>query len=197
MDREIGRIAGLWRYPVKSMAAEPLGEILVSWHGFSGDRRWAFIRDGMVRSGFSWLTIRQRNDMWHYQPYLVDPARPDTSMVLVRTPSGEVYDVTDPVLAAELGSGVRVMKQDRGIFDAMPLSVITTRSVGCHNVQRFRPNLLVDTDLAEEDFLGHELCVGDVRTRVARRDERCVLVNLHPVTARRDPSLLRALARQP
>ena len=42
----IGRVAALWRYPVKSMAAEELDGAEVSWHGFAGDRRWAFIRDG-------------------------------------------------------------------------------------------------------------------------------------------------------
>jgi uncharacterized protein YcbX len=46
--RPVGRIVELWRYPVKSMAAEPLTEIDVSWHGFAGDRRWAFIRDGVA-----------------------------------------------------------------------------------------------------------------------------------------------------
>lgn len=50
--RPVGRVVGLWRYPVKSMAAEPLTEVDVSWHGFSGDRRWAFIRDGVTNSKF-------------------------------------------------------------------------------------------------------------------------------------------------
>ncbi|MGH9209257.1 MAG: hypothetical protein ACRD2C_01090 [Acidimicrobiales bacterium] len=31
--REVGRVAGLWRYQVKSMAAEALDEADVSWHG--------------------------------------------------------------------------------------------------------------------------------------------------------------------
>ena len=54
----VGRVVGLWRYPVKSMAGEPLTEIEMSWHGFAGDRRWAFIRDDVTRSGFPWLTLR-------------------------------------------------------------------------------------------------------------------------------------------
>ena len=37
---EVGRVVGLWRYPVKSMAAEPLTEVEVGWHGLAGDRRW-------------------------------------------------------------------------------------------------------------------------------------------------------------
>ena len=100
--RPVGRVVGLWRYPVKSMAAEPLAEVDVSWHGFAGDRRWAFIRNGVVQSGFPWLTLRERGDMSHYRPSFVDPAQPDKSPTIVRTPSGVVFDVTDPALAAEL-----------------------------------------------------------------------------------------------
>src|SRR5215469_10097858 len=48
----VGCVVALWRYPVKSMAAEELEAVEVSWHGLAGDRRWAFIRDGQARSGF-------------------------------------------------------------------------------------------------------------------------------------------------
>src|SRR5262245_65923646 len=72
----IGRVAGLWRYPVKSMAAERLEDVEVSWHGLAGDRRWAFIRDGQVRSGFPWLTIRERPEMARYRPRFAEPDRP-------------------------------------------------------------------------------------------------------------------------
>ena len=68
--RPVGRVVGLWRYPVKSMAAEPLAEVDVSWHGFAGDRRWAFVRDGVPQSGFPWLTLRERADMSHYRSLL-------------------------------------------------------------------------------------------------------------------------------
>ena len=86
----VGRVVALWRYPVKSMAAERLDEVEVSWHGLAGDRRWAFIRDGHVRSGFPWLTIRERPDMARYQPRFAEPDRPNGSLTLVRTPSGEL-----------------------------------------------------------------------------------------------------------
>ncbi|MEA2432450.1 MAG: uncharacterized protein QOI19_2923, partial [Thermoleophilaceae bacterium] len=77
--REVGRVVGLWRYPVKSMAAEELDEVEVSWHGLAGDRRWAFVRDGLERSGFPWFTIRERSDMWQYRPSFLDPGNPDRS----------------------------------------------------------------------------------------------------------------------
>ena len=43
---EVGRVAGLWRYPVKSMGAEALEAVEVSWAGMAGDRRWALVRGG-------------------------------------------------------------------------------------------------------------------------------------------------------
>lgn len=206
-DGGVGRIAALWRYPVKSMAAEPLREIDVSWHGLTGDRRWAFVRGDVPRSDFPWLTIRERAEMWRYRPVFVDPARPDDSRVLVRTPDGDEYDVVDPQLAAELGDGVRAIKQKRGTFDAMPLSLITTQSIaaiaaaaeaGELEPRRFRPNLLVDAPdaapFAEDGLLGRVLRVGTMRMRVDRHDERCAVVNVEPSTLERDPTILRTIA---
>ena len=134
--RVIGRVAKLFRYPVKSMSAEPLESVDIDWNGFAGDRRWAFIRGDLVRSGFPWLTIRENSSMWRYCPRFVEPDKPNTSMTMVRTPSGRELDVVDPALAAELGHNARVIKQDRGVFDAFPLSLSIARSTqsGCSRV---------------------------------------------------------------
>src|SRR5436190_248300 len=75
--REVGRVASLWRYPVKSMASESLEETEVSWHGLRGDRRWAFVRDGVSLSGFPWLTMREKPLMAHYRPFFLEPTKPD------------------------------------------------------------------------------------------------------------------------
>lgn len=37
----IGRVAELWRHPVKAMAPEKMHEAELSWYGISGDRCWA------------------------------------------------------------------------------------------------------------------------------------------------------------
>ncbi len=203
----VGRVVALWRYPVKSMGAEGLDGVEVSWHGLAGDRRWAFIRDGQVRSGFPWLTIRERPELAHYRPRFAEPDRPNASRTLVRTPCGGEFDVADPALAAELGAGVRVIKQDRGIFDTMPLSLLTTQTLACLGrlagtvlvAGRFRPNLLVDAPgraFPEDDWVGRGLRIGGLRMRVDQRDKRCVVVTIDPVTLRRDPAILRTIARE-
>jgi uncharacterized protein YcbX len=206
--RPVGRVAGLWRYPVKSMAAESLAEVGVSWHGFDGDRRWAFIRNGIPQSGFPWLTLREREDMNRYLPSFADPAQPDKSPTIVRAPSGVVFDVTDPALGAELWpQGARVIKQDRGVFDTFPLSLITTQTIdrlgemtGARlDVQRFRPNILVEateqTPFPEDSWVGCVLRIGGMRMRVDKRDGRCAVITIDPITAERDPAILRAVAR--
>lgn len=202
----VGRLVAVWRYPVKSMAGESLESAEVHWYGITGDRRWAFIQPGMARSNFPWLTIRERADMWHFRPRFEDETRPEASRTLVRTPSGEEYDVVDPALAAELGDGVRVIKQNRGVFDAAPLSLITAQSISALEAlvepelvpQRFRPNLLVDAAgaFAEEAWLGSTLRIGSMRMRVDRRDERCTIITTDPETTQRDPRILKTLGRE-
>ena len=205
----VGRVVGLWRYPVKSMGAEALTGVDVSWHGFAGDRRWAFVRDGMPESGFPWLTLRGRRDMNRYRPSFAEPDRPDTSSTVVRTPSGEVFDVTDPALAVELRpSGARVIRQSRGVFDTFPLSLITTQSIARLgelvgeplDPLRFRPNILVeavdDAPFAEDSWVGCVLRLGSARVRVDKRDSRCVVITIDPETGEKSPAVLRAVAQE-
>lgn len=205
-ERNVGRVVGLWRYPVKAMAGETLADAEVSWHGLAGDRRWAFVRPGVERSGFPWLTLRERPELAHYRPRFVDPARPDESSTLVRTPSGTELDVVDPTLGAELGA--RVIKQGRGVFDTFPLSLVTTQTIAGLEAlvgrplenERFRPNLLVeatvDDEFPEDAWVGSVLRVGTLSLRVDKRDGRCVVVTIDPATGERDPSILRAVAQQ-
>jgi uncharacterized protein len=202
----VGRLVAIWRYPVKSMAGEQLDSAEVEWYGITGDRRWAFIQPGMERSNFPWLTIRELPAMWHYCPSFTDAGRPDASPTMVRTPSGDEYDVADAALAAELGDGVRVIKQNRGVFDAAPLSLISAQSVEAIDAlvrpalvpRRFRPNLVVETTGAyrEDDWVGHALRIGSMRMRVDRRDERCVIVSTDPETTTIDPTVLKTVGRE-
>ena len=206
--REVGRVAALWRYPVKSMAGEPLARVEVGWHGFAGDRRWGFVRAGQERNGFPWLTIREHPALWRYQPRLVEPERPEATAVRVRTPGGAELDIADPALATELGDGVQAMKLDRRAFDTLPLSVISTQTLAGLGdlvgrtlaVERFRPNLLIDAaggaSYPEDAWVGSTIRIGALRIRIDKRDQRCVVVTVDPVTTERDPEVLRTISRE-
>lgn len=204
--RVVGRVSALWRYPVKSMAGQQLDAVNVTWQGFAGDRRWAFVRTDQVRSGFPWFTMRQRTEMMHLVPAFADPAHPDESGVTVTDPAGNVFDVTDPALAARLGPAVRVMKMDRGAFDWTALSLVSVQTVEAiasmagvsPDVRRFRPNLLIDAPgepaFWEDSWAGSTITIGGIRMRVDERDNRCMVVNIDPDTLQSDPAVLRQIA---
>jgi uncharacterized protein YcbX len=190
------------------MSAEPLESVDVDWNGLAGDRRWAFVRGDLVRSGFPWLTIRENPSMWHYQPRFVEPDKPNASVTMVRTPSGKEFDVVDRLLAAELGHNARVIKQDRGVFDAFPLSLLTTESVASLSasvgedldMRRFRPNLYIESteggDAPEHSWIGEVLEIGEMRMRIDKKDKRCVVINVDPVTTAREAAILRSVAQE-
>jgi uncharacterized protein YcbX len=87
-----------------------------------------------------------------------------------------------------------------------PVSLVTTEalrwlgSMVGHEVasERFRATFLVDSGTAarrtEEDWVGREVRVGDAIVHVRGAIPRCAVVDLDPVTGRRDASLLKALA---
>lgn len=207
--RMVGVVQELRRYPVKSMAAESLQAASVSWHGVAGDRRWAFVRPGMESSGFPWLTIREKPDLWRHQAYFADPTNVEISKTVVRTPDGLELEVTDPELTRHFGEGIRVIKMYSGIFDTFPLSLLTVQSVeGLSDLVqqaltplRFRPNIVINATEAdpfqEDRWAGAILRMGGLRCRLDKRDKRCVMVNIDPMnTTSVNPAILRAIAKE-
>ena len=206
--REIGRLVGLWRYPVKSMAEESLDAVDVSWHGLAGDRRWAFVQDGMPRNGFPWQTIRELPAMRHYLPSFVEPGRPDDSRTMVRTPGRRRARGDRPGPRRRAGrrrprdqAGRRRVRHDAALADH-DADDREPRRLGRADAdpERFRPNLLVeatgDEAFPEDEWVGSVLRIGDLRMRVDQRDVRCVMINIDPDTDEKDPDVLRTVARE-
>ena len=204
---QVGIVTGIWRYPVKSMAAEALTSGYLSWTGVAGDRKWAFVRPESAANGFPWHTIRENPAMSAYVPKLLDPEHPDKSAVQVQAPGGQIYQLTDPGLADQLGAELRLMRLDRGTFDAMPVSLITTSTVSAlcgaagvpGNELRFRPNVVITATsglpYAEDEWVGCSLHIGAAIVRVDRRDARCIIVNVDPATGKPDAPVLRIIGR--
>src|SRR4051794_16647604 len=169
----IGEIQGLFRYPVKSMAGEPIEAADLGWHGLAGDRRLALRRIGDC-GGFPWLTASKLPELIRFAPL-----RRDAAAALpghVRTPEGEELDLFGPELAADItrrhGAAVEMMHLDRGIFDEASVSVITSTTVGevgrlaavGPDVRRFRPNVLISSvsgePFEEDAWVGGVLTFG-------------------------------------
>ena len=154
---EVGKLASLWRYPVKSMRGEELEEAFVGFSGLYGDRLYAF-KSAACEKMFPYLTAREQARMLLYRPAFRNPAlackpenlteaeseppginpcfdEPENLALAVETPSGEVLPIDDPALAGELGQGLgdehelTLLRSDRALTDCRPVSLISMQTV--------------------------------------------------------------------
>lgn len=207
----IGHVREIVRYPVKSMAGLPTESAFVGWHGLEGDRRFAFRRLN-DKSGFPWLTASRLPELLLYQPHGLDENADDPAPTHVRTPEGINLALGSAELqnsvAEKLGSAVELMKLKHGIFDEASVSVINLATIAAIGVEvgqdldtrRFRANIVIDADATEpfqEDrWIGGRLVFGNNQDgpilSMTLRDLRCVMINLHPDTAKQDPRVMKA-----
>ena len=213
MRVEIGHVEALFRYPVKSMAGEPLESAQLGWHGIEGDRRLAFRRVN-DRSGFPWLTASKLPELLLFTP-LRDGSSQGDLPTHVRTPDGQELPIFGDELAAEIGrrhgSPVQMLQLRHGIFDDACISVIASATVReitqlagqGPDVRRFRPNILArlsqSVPFQEGQWLGRTLEFGegdDAPTiSVMMHDVRCSMVNFDPDSAISAPEVLKAVVR--
>lgn len=199
------RIEALFRYPVKSMLGESLAELPVDARGVAGDRWYAVLDpDGKLGSGKSSRRFRRMEGL------LRCSARYEGGAVLVRGPDGREFRADDPA-AAEAVSAVVGRPVTLGAEAAVKhldgpavhlLSTAALRALGnllpdaVVEVDRFRPNLLVDApgDGAVEDgWVGRELQIGGVRLLVTERTPRCVMVTMDQRKVPEDRRILHTL----
>jgi MOSC domain-containing protein len=212
-SKSIGRVEAIFRYPVKSMACQPLEVAEVGWHGLEGDRRFA-VRRLEEAGGKPWLTASKLPDLLRFTPFRREGATGGLP-THVRTPDGRELPVAGEELAAEIarlhGRPVQILRLDHGIFDEGTISVITPATIdeiGAASgreleARRFRPNILIRTDepraFDEDRWVGSVLSFGDdgggPEVSVTLRDERCAMLNLDPDSARSDPQVLKAAVR--
>lgn len=154
---QVGTVASLWRYPVKSMAGERLDEAFVGFSGVYGDRLYAF-RSSAAPKGFPFLTAREQRFLLSCRPRFRQPesaARPSNLLeaqalapgvtplypeaadlaMEVDLPNGEVVSLDDPALVQRLGEGVSgtpeltLMRSERSLTDCRPVSLLSLQTV--------------------------------------------------------------------
>jgi uncharacterized protein YcbX len=205
-------VDAIFRYPVKSMAGEPLQLADVGWHGIEGDRRLAFRRteeDG----GFPWLTASSLPDLVRFTPVRREAETPLATHV--RTPDSQELTIFGTDLRAEIerrhGARLEMTHLRGGIFDDASISVMaveTIEEIGkstqtVPDARRFRPNVVLRLERAkpfqEDGWIGGVLAFGEPgegpRISVVAHDVRCSIVNIHPDSARCDPGVLRFIVR--
>ena len=206
---EIGRVAAVRRYPVKSMRGESLPRIALTWTGFDGDRQYAF-HTPAAPSRFPWFTARIHAEMVLYTArYGADDTK--TAPVTVTAPGGAAFDIAAPELIARFseaaGTEVGMIRLGRGCYDTLPVSIIGQDTLdavsAAHgaavNTDRFRPNIVIDTG-REQNWLGRTLVFGDaatgVRLNISKPIQRCSFITVDPETAARDATLMRTVVER-
>ena len=100
---EVGRIASIWRYPVKSMAGEQVASARIGELGLHADRTWA-VRD--VELGATTSAKRLPGLLWCTARYATDPpadAGPGHAPeVIIGLPQGREVSSSDPAVHAML-----------------------------------------------------------------------------------------------
>lgn len=210
----VGTVVAVWRYPVKSMRGESLERAELTWNGLDGDRRHAFVLEG-DRSRFPWLTGRRASALLRYAPRYDDPANLRKSPIQVGLPEGGALDLHAPALRQRLeqeaGGRLGLIQVGRGIFDSLPVSVMTTATPAAIGAvvpaggepRRYRANIVIDAgpDAAhrEAQWVNGRLAFGNAggpALRVNKRIDRCSMVTIDPDTAARDPDVLKAVVAQ-
>lgn len=179
----------LWRFPVKSMRGEQLDSVGLTGDGVPGDRQIH------IRGTFGPLTARTRHGLLG----LAATTGPDGQVMI----DGNPWD--DPKTAAAVravagpdAEPVRYTGPER--FDVLNLLVATDGAIAelGHNGRRLRPNILLGgvPGLAEREWPGRVLRIGEVMIGMLKLRARCIVTTIDPDTGEQDLDVLRDIHRK-
>jgi len=183
-------LAGIWRYPVKSMAGERLERASAGPLGLHGDRV-VQVYDSRGRL----VTARTYPRLLGLHATLAADGEP-----LVDGRPWAAPDVRARVEAI-VGAGARLVRNESAArFDILPLLVATDGAIAAfgRDGRRLRPNLIVGgvADLAERAWEGRVLRIGAVLVGLADLRGRCVMTTVDPDTLAQDPRVLKEIVRR-
>ena len=182
-------VAGLWRYPVKSLAGEPLTVATLTPEGIPGDRIVHVCGPEGVR------TSRRHYRLLGLRGTLGPDGRPRIN--------GHPWDSAEALALIRNAAGDDAwLEAYEGLerFDILPLLVATEGALALfgRDVRRLRPNLLIGgvAGMAETRWPGAQLHIGDTLVRLETLRGRCTMTTVDPETLERDPEVLKDIIRR-
>jgi len=214
MSKTVGTIREIWRYPVCSIGGERLDEAFVDADGIDGDRTHllANLDSGEVASP-------ETTPRW--RPALMLSAYRSGDGVTVSSPTWKSITAgpdLDAALSEFMGfrCGIRPigapLENDvpaagalRPRYDIAALHLLTSKSLSDladHlpdseiDRRRFRPNLLLESEEREGNWLAHDWASGTLAGTVTEKTKRCGMTMVAQPDLPEDPEILRAIVRQ-
>jgi uncharacterized protein YcbX len=182
-------VAELWRYPVKSLSGERVSTAALSTGGIPGDR---VVR---VRGPEGVRTSRR-----HYRLIGLHATLDPDGRARI---NGHAWDSTEALALVRAAAGSDAWLEEwKGLdrFDILPLLVATDGAVAAfgRDVRRLRPNLVIGgvEGLAERDWPGSQLRIGDAIIQLDSLRSRCHMTTIDPDTLQVNPDVLRDIVRR-
>jgi len=184
-------VAELWRYPVKSLAGELIQSAEISTDGIAGDRR-VLVFNEQTRN---LITSRTHPKLLGLKATINAQG-----VVLI---NGRPWDApeSEQAIIAAAGPHARLLEWD-GLerFDILPLLVATDGAIKefGYDHRRLRLNIVIGgvEGLAEREWAGRRMRIGDVVIEFAQLRGRCVMTTYDPDTQEKDPAVLRHIVKK-
>lgn len=217
---DIGHVIALWRYPVSSLAGQPMSELSFDHSGAEGDRRYGLFD---IESGI--VAAPDRNPAkWDRAPFI--HTRLTTSGGLeIKVPNGAWLPApapeSDKAISAHLGFEAAIRPYLKAgpqpadgsttapRYQKAPIHLLTTASLarlkalhpeGNPLPVRFRPTILVNIPeiagaFPESSWLGKRLSIGELELTVSEPCRRCGFTVIAQDGVENDAGILRTLVR--
>jgi uncharacterized protein YcbX len=179
-EQNVGRLAQLWIFPVKSMAGALLEEAEVVAGGLAGDRSWAVVDDGGRP-----VTAAEEPRLREVVPRL---AGGELRLDVPGAAQGLGPEAAAEALTSWLGRRLRLEhREGTGYVDVAPVHVVSRGSMAdaehaeqCDacDIRAPRANLVLDlvggADVSERDWLGREVSLGGAVLRMTEHPNHCL-----------------------
>jgi uncharacterized protein YcbX len=184
-------VAELWRYPVKSLAGEQIDSAEIHADGIAGDRR-VLVYNEQTRN---LVTSRTHPKLLGLKATINAKG-----VVLINGHPWNDPESEQAIIAAT-GPHARLIEWD-GLerFDILPLLVATDGAIQefGYDRRRLRPNIIIGgvDGLAEREWAGRRMRIGDLVIEFAQLRGRCVMTTYDPDTQEKNPKVLRDIVKK-